>query len=84
MSYEVRLTRKAEKQLARLPDEAYQRVRVALLALEKDPRPSGSRKLQVREDYRHRVGDYRALYKVEDARQEITVTRIGHRRDVYR
>lgn len=84
MSYEVRLTRKAEKQLARLPDEAYQRVRASLLALEEDPRPSGSRKLQVREDYRLRVGDYRALYKVEDAHQEITVTRIGHRRDVYR
>ncbi len=84
MSYEVRLTIKAEKQLARLPNEAYQRMQRALLALEGDPRPSGARKLQAREDYRLRVGDYRALYKIEDARQEIIVTRVGHRRDVYR
>ncbi len=84
MSYEVRLTRKAEKQLASLPDEAYRRVSKALLELEDNPRPANARRLQVREDYRLRVGQYRALYKIEDARQAVLVTRVGHRRDIYR
>lgn len=82
--YEVRLTRKAEKQLARLPEEEYRRVSKALLGLENDPRPPNARKLQIREDYRLRIGVYRALYKIEDAQRAVLVTRVGHRRDVYR
>lgn len=84
MEYEVRLTKKADKQLARLADEGYRRVSKALLDLENDPRPANAIKLQVREDYRLHVGDYRAIYRIDDARTTILVTRVGHRRDVYR
>jgi mRNA interferase RelE/StbE len=34
--------------------------------------------------YRIRVGDYRVVYGVSDADLLVLVTRIAHRRDVYR
>lgn len=34
--------------------------------------------------YRLRVGDYRILYEMHDARLVLIVIRIGHRREVYR
>lgn len=83
-SYEVRIPGRVEKQLSKLSSEAYDRVLRALLDLEEDPHPSNSIKLSGREGYRLRVGDYRALYRVDDEQQEVTVTRVGHRRDIYR
>jgi mRNA interferase RelE/StbE len=54
-------------------------------ALIEDPRPPGSEKLAGYDDrYRVRQGKYRVVYLIDDKRREITVYRIGHRRDVYR
>lgn len=54
-------------------------------ALSEDPRPPGSEKLAGYDDrYRVRLGNYRVVYLIDDKRREITVYRIGHRRDVYR
>ncbi|HEY5636012.1 MAG TPA: type II toxin-antitoxin system RelE/ParE family toxin [Burkholderiales bacterium] len=54
-------------------------------ALAEDPRPSGSEKLAGYDDrYRIRQGHYRVVYLIDDKQREITVYRIGHRRDVYR
>lgn len=61
-----------------------ERLDAAIDELAEDPRPPNSIKLSGREGYRLRVGDYRALYRVDDAQQEVTVTRVGHRRDIYR
>lgn len=62
-----------------------QRIAVVLRALAADPRPSGVRALVGAEgQFRIRVGDYRVVYMIEDARLIVTVIRIGHRREVYR
>lgn len=54
-------------------------------ALIEDPRPPGSEKLAGYDDrYRVRQASYRVVYLIDDKRREITVYRIGHRRDVYR
>lgn len=54
-------------------------------ALAEDPRPNGSEKLAGHDDrYRIRQGHYRVIYLIDDKRREITVYRVGHRRDVYR
>jgi mRNA interferase RelE/StbE len=69
----------------RLRGGTWERVRDALLALREEPRPKGSRKLRGGTDtYRIRVGDYRAVYDVDDGEQQITILRVRHRRDVYR
>jgi len=33
--------------------------------------------------WRYRIGDYRVICRLEDARLVVLVVRIGHRRDVY-
>lgn len=54
-------------------------------ALADDPRPTGSEKLAGYDDrYRVRQGSYRVVYLIDDKRREITIYRIGHRREVYR
>ena len=84
MAYLVLLKDSAEKELANLPKFIHDRVVNHLLDLKENPRPMGIKKLQGREGYRLRVGDYRVLYVVNDARKHIEVFSIAHRREVYR
>jgi mRNA interferase RelE/StbE len=82
--YSVIVTKRAKKDLAALDRKTARRVVDALLALETTPRPPGCKKLTGREAYRVRIGDYRAIYTVEDDLLVVEVIRVGHRRDVYR
>ena len=84
MSYEVLILRRVQKELARLPAGEYERMRDAIAALGQEPRPAGCRKLAGREGWRIRVGDYRAIYEIDDVQHKVTVLDVGHRRDVYR
>lgn len=84
MNYTISILRRAQKELAELSAEAYERVRDSILALAEDPRPSGCVKLTNREGWRIRVGDYRVIYEIEDKQRIVTILAIGHRRDVYR
>jgi mRNA interferase RelE/StbE len=50
-----------------------------------EPRPSGAEKLAGYDDrYRVRQGNYRIVYLIDDGRLEVTVFKVGHRKDVYR
>jgi mRNA interferase RelE/StbE len=86
MSYTVKVSRPAEKFLRALTDKKlYQRLREALDALEENPRPVNSVKLQGEEElYRVRVGDYRIVYQIQDRQLIVLVVQMGHRREVYR
>ena len=55
MSYEISVRRKASKELARLPDTAYGRMKAAIDDLAYNPRPPGCEKLSGREGYRIRI-----------------------------
>ncbi len=49
------------------------------------PRPHGSEKLAGYDDrYRVPQGNYRVVYEIDDASNQVTVYKIGHRREVYR
>jgi len=67
-----------------MPEHARDRVTRAVHQLAEEPRPPGCRKLQNREGWRIRVGDYRLVYEVDDDLRTVTVLLAGHRRDVYR
>lgn len=41
-------------------------------------------RLQGREEFRLRVGDYRIIYDFNLAQNEVSLVTVGHRRDVYR
>lgn len=62
-----------------------QRIVARIQALAADPRSKGSEKLAGYADrYRVRQGTYRIIYLVDDERREVTIFKIGHRKDVYR
>ena len=69
--------------LDRLEASVFERILKKIRALSKDARPSGCLKLTRDEGYRLRVGDYRILYRVDDALKRIFIYRIKHRKDVY-
>jgi len=84
MSYTVFILRRAQKELAQLPVRDYGRLRDAVRALARNPRPPGCRKLTGREGWRIRIGAYRVIYEIDDKQQAVTVLHLGHRCDVYR
>jgi mRNA interferase RelE/StbE len=55
-----------------------------MLGLADNPRPSGVMKLSGREAWRIRIGDYRVIYTIDDAKKEAVIYAIGHRREIYR
>ena len=82
--YEIQFKTSAAKEFRKLPIEIKIRLQKAINALQIEPRPPGMKKLAGEDDlYRIRVGDYRVIYKIDDAVLLITVMRIRHRREVY-
>ena len=62
-----------------------QRVMDRIRGLAGDPRPPGCEKLAgMANAWRIRSGNYRVVYTVDDRAQVVTITRVGHRREVYR
>lgn len=83
-SYSLFLKRSAVEELEALPLAQRRRVVARIRGLAVEPRPHGSEKLSGEEKYRVRQGTYRVLYTVDDAKDEVIVVKIAHRRDVYR
>ena len=84
MSYKLLILPRAQKQIADLPEQQANAAEVAIRSLEANPRPSGCKKLAGREGWRIRFGSYRILYKIDDLGRTVTVTDVGHRREIYR
>lgn len=81
--YTVVLSKKAQKQLDKLPDNIASPILDAIEDLGENPRPVGCLKLKGREGYRIRVGDYRIIYEVFDTELIIDIIALGHRRGIY-
>jgi mRNA interferase RelE/StbE len=84
VNWQVEIARDARKELASLHSQIQIRISKAILALEKNPFPTGCKKLKNRDGFRIRVGDYRVLYLVDAKLKRIVIGSIGHRREVYR
>ena len=83
MMYQVRVERKAQKKLSKIPEPYYSNIKAAILDLGSDPRPTGCKKLKGREAYRVRVADYRIIYEIHDSVLLVDVVDLGHRKDIY-
>lgn len=83
--YKIYFKKSAAKELSRLPIAIIKRVQKVVINLENNPVPNNSRKLVgFKGLYRIRVGDYRVIYLVERTVKIVTITKIGHRREVYK
>lgn len=83
--YEIQFANSAAREFRELPEEIKSRVSAAVEALKENPRPRGFRKIRSRQGlYRIRVGQYRAVYEIDDRQKLIVVTRVRHRQEAYR
>ena len=82
-NYTLTISRRARKQLARIPETDRNRLIEKFDVLQQDPFPVSCKKLRgARNIWRIRQGDYRVVYTVEG--ETVTVISVGHRSDVYR
>jgi mRNA interferase RelE/StbE len=84
--YRLLIKASAAKEIEALGTKAdRQRVVQRIQQLAVDPRTVGSEKLAGYADrYRVRQGQYRIIYLIDDGRHEVTIFKVGHRKDVYR
>ena len=83
--YKIGLTPQAEKNLEDLPkrDRAAIVKRMDALAIEPRPRGMVSLKGPLNGLHRIRVGDYRVIYQIKDAKLLILVVKVARRDQVY-
>jgi mRNA interferase RelE/StbE len=81
----------AKKELKKLPKNVSARILEKIILLSSEPRPNGSKKLKsfdlpnnpYKNLYRIRIGDYRAIYAIEDQVLVVVVVKIANRKEVY-
>ena len=86
MKYRVLIDARAVRQLEKVSKSVAERIDAAIAALSEDPRPTGIKMLRgkLKPGWRVRVGDYRILFRIDDATGDVRIFEIGHRREIYR
>jgi len=85
VTWAVRYTREAERDVDGLDPAVRRRVLIAVGKLATDPRTAPNvRPLKGSDRYRLRVGDWRVIYALQDAVLVVLVVRVAHRREAYR
>jgi len=84
-AYEVEWLPSAARAFGKFPPDIQRRIAPRVDELGRDPRPSTAKQLHGPERFwRLRVGAYRIVYAISDNLAVVTITHVGHRRDVYR
>ncbi len=83
--YTIVTTRSFDRTLSRLPLNRQKRIVGKIKEVGTDPyaRHNNVTKLQGRDGYRLRVGDWRVIYELRDDRLELWVLEIGARGGIY-
>ena len=85
MTYLLRLTPGAAKQIAKLDTQYALRIRVFLESLDlANPRSRGTALVGEGSFWRYRVGDYRIITHISERELLVLVVNVDHRRQVYR
>jgi mRNA interferase RelE/StbE len=83
-TYRILVDRAAANEIRSLPRNVRDRVRTRIRGLAEDPRPPACRKLRGYVDlYRVRIGDWRVIYRIDDASRVVTIEYAGHRSSAY-
>ncbi len=77
------ITKRAEKELDKLPDSLAKNILQHVLLLAKNQHPPNSKKLKGMNNFRLRVGSFRALYTINTKKKEITILRVADRKTIY-
>jgi mRNA interferase RelE/StbE len=87
VAYQVEVSSRIEKDLARFPAKERSRILAIFRALAEEPRPVGCVpvRLAAKGTYRVRVSDYRVIYVVHDDKRLIVIARVARRgEDTYK
>jgi mRNA interferase RelE/StbE len=84
--YTILTTRSFDKSLARIPANWQKRIVAKIKEVAIDPHAPNNNltKLQGREGYRLRVGDWRVIYELQDDRLVMLVLELGVRGGIYK
>ncbi|MFO0774721.1 MAG: type II toxin-antitoxin system RelE/ParE family toxin [Nitrospiraceae bacterium] len=83
MTYRLRYTHRAIKDIDALPSDIRARIGKTLLRFESNPlRHAEPLKQSDLGSYRFRIGDYRVVFDLDH--DNIVILRVGHRREIYR
>lgn len=81
--YKVFIERRAEHDLGKLEPAMLNRVIEHLLDLRTNPRMNAKKLAGSKNIWRVRIGDWRAIYEIDDKRKEARIYRIKHRAKAY-
>ena len=86
MAYSIYFTKQANKTFQKLPAAVSASIRQKIEGIAENPYlpHANVTKLQNRDGYRLRVGDWRIIYEVQQEKVVIIVLKIGLRKEVYR
>ncbi len=82
LSYEIKIKPKALKQLKKLPKEITERILKKVVFI-KDTPQSFMKKLESKDIWSLRVGDYRVLVDLFEDKKLLEIIKVGHRKEVY-
>ena len=82
LTYDVKIKPKALKQLKKLPKEITERILKKVVFI-KDTPQSFMKKLESKNIWRLRVGDYRVLIDIYEDKRLIEIIKVGHRKEIY-
>ncbi len=82
MTYDVKIKPKAIKQLKKIPKDVVERILKKIILI-KDTPQSFMKKLESKNIWSLRVGDYRVLIDIFEDNKIIEIIKVGHRKDVY-
>jgi mRNA interferase RelE/StbE len=86
MSYQVNLEQDAADELEKLDESVVQRIvlRISWLATNFENLKQQSLSGPLKGYFKLRVGHYRVIYSVDHQEKSISVSQVGHRRDIYK
>jgi mRNA interferase RelE/StbE len=84
--YKIVIKKEAAKSLNKIPRNVARLIREKLEAIATNPYAEhpNAKKLQGRDGYRLRVGDWRVIYEIQNEQLVILVLRVAPRGEVYR
>jgi mRNA interferase RelE/StbE len=83
VSYAVTVLPRAKRELSKINSPYFEALSEKLASLKENPRPHGCKKLQGRNGWRIRVGEYRKACEIDDTEKSVVVLSVGHRKDIY-
>lgn len=83
LTYEVEIKPRAQKQLKKLSQEIKERILKKVVFIRDIPQ-SFMKKLESKDIWSLRVGDYRVLIDIFEDKKLMEIVKVGHRKEVYK